>query len=147
MKIDGGLRPLFRKYIPQAQWTTIESGMTSRGIPDSEYCFPNGISGWIEFKKTMAWSVNMRPEQCAWLTRRARLGGRALIAVRRLSLGGPRRDAADELWIVSGAYAVELKRGGLKALPSGAVLGCWWGGSGRWLWTGVTEVLKKGAPA
>ena len=115
MARDGDLRSIFRRRLPKFHWVSIETGGTGRGIPDAEYCH-RGVSGWVEFKVTMAWSVDLRAEQVAWLMRRARAGGRCWVAVRRQSPGGPRRgQPADELWLVSGDNAAALKKEGLNA--------------------------------
>jgi hypothetical protein len=68
----------------------------------------------------------------AWLSRRARLGGRCFVAVRRLNRGG------DELWLYPGSRVVELVERGLR---SDNLLGRWEGGPGRWDWDKVAEVL------
>lgn len=89
--MDGGLRQLFRSHLKEAMWQSIETGGTGRGIPDTEYCFAGGRSGWIEFKQTEGWTIGLRPEQIGWIERRARYGGRVFIAVRRKKL---------QLWIL-----------------------------------------------
>jgi hypothetical protein len=131
--MDGGLRQLFRKHIKSAQWTSIESGQTERGIPDSEFCFPGGIQGWIEYKQTKGWMIPKTkswPFQVAWIDRRARLGGRVFIAVRRI----------DELWLYHGRDAKYLKIMGLKTLRP---LLREEGGPERWDWGAVERILKK----
>jgi hypothetical protein len=131
--MDGGLRQLFRKHIKSAQWTSIESGQTERGIPDSEFCFPGGIQGWIEYKQTKGWVIPKTkswPFQVAWIDRRARLGGRVFIAVRRI----------DELWLYRGKDAKGLKTGGLKAIRPMLREEGW---PGRWDWEAVERILKK----
>lgn len=113
--IDGGLRPLFRKNLPEFQWTTVETGAVQLGVPDSEYCGTGGRSGWVEFKRSTAWAVRVRPEQIGWIGRRVRLGGRVWIAVRRVADAGPRRAAVDELHMVPGSCVEDLAlRGGLQ---------------------------------
>lgn len=129
---DGGLRALFRKHITVGvQWTSIESSVTGGGIPDSEYCFEGGISGWVEHKKADHWAVpslKARPLQIAWIARRARLGGRVWIAVRR---------AQDELWLVHGRGVAELAQDGLKRLPDNLIAYRGVGGERRWNWDEV----------
>lgn len=150
--IDGGLRQLFRKHLPLADWQSVETGGTGRGVPDSNYCFPNpsggfGTEGWIEFKTTEGYAVRLRPEQIAWMCRRARRGGRVFVAVRRWCSAGPRREAADELWLVAGAGGPELLTvglGGLTSTPRGPkwpLLGAWHGGPARWHWPAVAALL------
>jgi hypothetical protein len=41
MKQDGGLRVLFREPLPRTQWSSIETGATAGGVPDSEFGFPS----------------------------------------------------------------------------------------------------------
>ncbi len=79
---DGGLRRIFRDKFPEWQWTSIETGAVSPGTPDAEYCAPNGVSGWIEYKKADHWKVTFQPLQIPWIHKRARLGGKVFIAVR-----------------------------------------------------------------
>lgn len=136
---DGNLRTLFRNYLPKFHWQTIETGLLGRGVPDSEYCYC-GQSGWVEFKQTEAWAVDLDPEQVGWILRRRRAGGRAMIAVRQRCVAGPRRAARDLLWLVRGDYARELKDYGLKC-DARAVLGAWPGGPVNWPWIEVAHHL------
>lgn len=141
---DNGLRPIFHTHLRQAQWTAVETGGTGRGIPDSEYCFPGGVSGWIEFKATNGWTIDLKTEQIGWLLRRVRAGGRAFVAVRRQTLYGPRRGAAvDELWLFPASAAKEIKLLGLKNHAPGVVLGCWPGGPAKWNWAAVLGHLTS----
>lgn len=80
--IDGGLRIIFRRHIPEADWQSIETGGVSRGVPDANYCL-DGHEGWVEFKRTDGWTVPLGKEQSAWITRRVRHGGRVLVGVRQ----------------------------------------------------------------
>lgn len=132
---DDGLRPIVRSSIPGAQWTTIETGQTSGGVPDLEFCFPGGTSGWVECKATRAWAIKFRPGQPGWIGRRARLGGLVWIAVRRHI---PRSET-DELWITHGSHVQEVAlHGGLRAPVAWRM---WRGGPGRWNWDEVAQVL------
>jgi hypothetical protein len=138
---DGNLRTLFHKHLPEAHWQSIETWGTGQGVPDTEYCFPNGLCGWIEFKLTSGWTVNFkdRAHQIAWLERRARAGGRCFVAVRRKVPAGPRRGlATDELWLFPGIAARDLAQNGLKTLPA---LGVWPDGPARWPWDKVKLAL------
>jgi hypothetical protein len=114
--IDGGLRPTFHKNLPDAQWTSIENSISS-GMPDSEYCFPGGASGWIEFKRAYGAKIKFRPLQPGWIYRRARLGGRVFVAVL----------AGEELVIYRGLYVRELARGGLRCGVAPALASWDWG--------------------
>lgn len=139
--IDGGLRKLFQQHLPMFHWQAIETGMTGRGIPDINYCH-EGVEGWLECKQTGGWAVGLRPEQVAWLDRRARARGRCWVAVRRKHALGPRREAVDELWLVRGSGVLVLAKGGLRdALANLVVDGIWVGGPARWDWTAVRKVL------
>jgi hypothetical protein len=139
VSIDGGLRALFRAHLPAFHIVTIETGGTGRGIPDLEYCY-QGKTGWIECKSTAGFAVDLRPEQVAWLSRRARAGGRAFVAVRRRHGGGPRKGSpADELYIIPGSRAAELKAHGLNHRLLGDCYGAH--GPARWSWDAVAKLL------
>ena len=139
--MDGDLRSIFRKKLPRFHWTSIETGMTGRGIPDSHYCHAK-TPGWIEYKVTKGFAVGMRPEQVAWTLRYVRAGGRVFVAVRRQSMGGPRKGApVDELWLIRGWAAGDLKQGGLKKLTPAALAGVWDGGPSKWSWPDIEYAL------
>lgn len=138
---DGGLRQLFSSNLPDAMWQGVESWSTGQGVPDAHFCFPGGISGWIENKRTQAWSVDMRKEQVAWLERYVRKGGRCFIVVRRQTSAGPRKGkAVDELWLFHGAAARGLLLTGLEG-EGRSRLGCWPGGPANWDWGQVRALL------
>jgi hypothetical protein len=143
---DGGLRPLFRKFIPWIHWQSVETGGTGLGVPDSNYC-GRGVEGWVEYKWTAGWAVTLSPEQVGWHCRRARAGGRTFIAVRRRCPPGPRRAGADELWLLHGRFAPDLRSGGLRSAPPGSVVGCWPGGPARWDWEAVGVALTSSVAA
>lgn len=130
MKIDGGLRPMFRERFPSWHWTSIET-VTVNGVPDAEFCF-DATQGWIEYKFTSGFTVGLRPEQIGWALRRARAGGRSFIAVRRTA------DKVDELYIFAGADAARLKSLGLRGVEP---LGRFAGGPPRWNWERVSDLL------
>jgi hypothetical protein len=142
---DGDLRPIFAQSLPTFHWVAVETGLLGRGIPDTEYCAPGGATGWVEFKQTTAWAVDLRPEQVAWLDRRSRMGGRALIAVRRRFVPAPgsRREACDELWILPGSSARLVHDSGLRSSLSASPLGCWTGGPRHWDWPAIARVLTS----
>lgn len=139
-RLDGGLRTLFRERLPQVHWQSIETGSTGRGIPDSNGCY-RGCEFWVEFKQTQGYAVTLRPEQVAWIFRRARAGGKVIIAVRRQCTAGPRRSGADELWLLDGFYAREVRQHGLRSLPQQAVLLSCAGGPASWDWSAVLRCL------
>lgn len=168
--MDGNLRKLFQSHLPQVHWQSIESGMTGRGIPDLNGCH-EASEFWIECKLTKHWSVSIRPEQIAWLSRRCRVGGRAFVAVRRTATGtakpavrppsGPWQTgtgghtAGEALAGVLGTSREETRLadelwlfGGREAvtlkaegLKGTAPLGVWAGGPTRWNWPVILAVL------
>lgn len=140
MASDGGLRPLFRKHLPGVDWCSIETGLTASGVPDLNGCRA-GVEFWVECKQTAAWAVEVRPMQVGWHLRRLRAGGRTWFAVRRRCPAGRRRPAADELWLVRGRAAGDLRRLGLAQLHPEDVAGSWGGGPARWAWSAVESVL------
>jgi hypothetical protein len=141
--IDGGLRSLFRQHLRVGfDWTSIESGATGGGIPDSNYC-SQGIEGWLEYKAADAVAVSFRPEQPGWLERRFRAGGRCTVAVRRQHKGGSRKGLpADELWMLDGAKAGLIQEVGLVRDMT-YVLGVFPDGPARWNWDVVREILLR----
>ena len=143
--MDGGLRKLFREKFAEAHWNSIETGMTGLGIPDSEYCFPPlGLSGWVEFKLTRAIAVRIAPEQVAWAERRIRTGGRCWLAVRKQALAGPRRIAADALFLYWGTQVRDVLHNGLWVRPMG---GTWEGGPAQWDWAKIKlGLISNGYP-
>lgn len=134
MSDDGGLRPEFRKQLGTWQWTSIESPVTGGGIPDSEFCTPDGIQGWIEFKQTHFFNVQIKSLQVAWLMRRCRMGGNAFIGVRRWNKRG-----VDELWLMRGDQAEALYYHGLNGVRAL----CWEGGPSNWNFEEVKSVLTN----
>jgi hypothetical protein len=141
--IDGDLRPLFRKHLPYFHWTSIESGGTVSGIPDSSYC-SRGVEGFIEFKVTDGYAVTLNPYQIGWICARVRHGGRVWIGVRRRSEAGPRKGAAvDELWFFPGALAKEARLVGLRGLAKRPEVLRWSGGPSSWGWSVVADRLRS----
>jgi hypothetical protein len=130
---DGGLRPLFRYKFRRWQWTSIETAFSASGVPDSEFCTPDGVQGWVEFKKCSAFYVQIKPFQVAWLDRRCRYGGNAWIAVRRMHKSG-----ADELWLMKGDQAVPLSQCGLDGVEAWM----WEGGPTNWNFTEIGNMLS-----
>jgi hypothetical protein len=139
MSDDGGLRPLFRQRLKSWQWTSIESGYTAGGIPDSEFCSSEGAQAWIEFKKTDAYAVVIKPLQVAWLMRRYRLNQRAFIGVRRMPKS-QKEAGVDELWLMAGDQAAALQQNGLNGVHAF----CWDGGPGKWNWLEIGNLLASG---
>lgn len=140
MPTDGGLRTLFRKYLPDAMWTSIESGSTAQGIPDSYFCFPYRVMGWVEMKQCAANAVGIRAQQVAWIEQHSRAGGRTFIAIRRQRSASVRLASCDELFLYYGNDVRKLFLHGLRgALP--AVSGT--GGPARWPWDAIKKVLTS----
>jgi hypothetical protein len=128
--VDGDLRKIFRENLREAQWTSIESAITAAGIPDAEYCFAQGKSGWIEFKKTDTVRIHhLKKMQVAWMERRARLGGRAFVAIR----------CGDKLWLYDAASSRSLVENGLVS----SSLGAWDGGPSQWNWRAIKDLLTR----
>jgi hypothetical protein len=136
---DGGLRKEFRLGLPQYQWTSIETAGVSTGVPDSEFCSPWGKQGWIEFKRTHAYAVNITSFQVAWLMRRCRYGASAWIAVRRIP-NAKKWEGIDELWFMNGDQADALFYNGLEGVHAT----CWGGGPGNWNFQEIHEIIHKG---
>jgi hypothetical protein len=134
MKRDGDLRSIFRQHLPQAQWTAIETGVISGGVPDSEYCFPDGKQGWLEFKNVQGWRAVLRPGQVSWISRRARLGGVVFVAARR----------GDELYLVHGKLVERLHEDGLQGAPWARKFV---GGPARWNWARIEDTLRGALPS
>ena len=64
----------------------------SKGIPDLNYC-AEGTEGWIELKIMVGWPAmentpitsalrHLTPEQCNWMRRRTRHGGRTFLFIK-----------------------------------------------------------------
>ena len=103
--------------------------MVSPGTPDAEFCAPGGISGWVEFKQTSGWAVKFQPLQIPWIHRRARLGGRVFIAVRRKK---------DELYVIKGENILDLEEKGLRGFaPIEGI------GARNWNFSEVSDILLK----
>jgi len=146
--IDGGLRGIFRQHLKLVDWTSIETGITERGVPDGNGCY-EGVEFWIEYKKAKGNLVQLRPQQVAWLMKRARHGGNVFVAVRRQEPPSrkQKRGELDELWLFRGDYAAHLKTHGLRLLEPGALLGVWTDGPKRWNWPQILSILaNKKAP-
>lgn len=127
---DGALRALLVRNLPRFHFQSIESGATGLGIPDLEYCC-DGISGWIETKKSDGWVVDFRPHQVAWIERRERAGGRVFVFVRR---------KGDELYVLPGSAARPLftRRESLQTIEPIALFR---GGPRRWEWPEIARIL------
>lgn len=136
MAIDGGLRGVFRECLLGYQVTSIESGTTEAGIPDCEYIARNGVSGWLEMKKTDGWAYIIRPFQIGWIERRMRMGGKVYVCVRRKQ----ESIKHDEIWVLHPSVA---RLGTLKGLGIGDVLIWGSGGPSRWPWAKIRELLEK----
>jgi hypothetical protein len=137
MNKDGGLRTIFRIRLVSWQWTSVETAGTASGVPDSEFCSPMGIQGWIEFKQTSIYAVGLRPFQVAWLMRRCRYGGNAWIAVRRIPTS-QKETGVDDLWLMRGDQAQALFDGGLE----NTYAKCWHGGEKNWNFQEISDILN-----
>lgn len=63
---------------PDRDWQRIESGLTLRGMPDTNLC-SRGVESWIELKVIRGAKLSIRPTQIVWHERRARAGGRSFV--------------------------------------------------------------------
>jgi hypothetical protein len=133
---DGGLRTLFRYQFRAWQWSSIETSGTASGVPDSEFCTPTGCQGWVEFKRTLKFSVQFQEFQPAWLERRCRYGGNVWIAVRRIPIA-QKFNGVDELWLMRGDQAIALEENGL----CGTFAKKWSGGPSGWNYEEIANVL------
>ncbi len=133
---------MFREWLPDLHWQSVETGGTGLGVPDSNYC-GRGVEGWIEFKQTAGFAVTLRPEQVGWLDRRARAGGLVHVGVRRWHDGGVRKGpAVDELWLLAGAAAKLMKGQGLR-YDARYIVGVWGGGPSGWDWPLIGRHLLR----
>jgi hypothetical protein len=142
---DDGLRSLITRYLPHPHHIqAIELSLRQRGVPDMNICI-DSIETWLELKATAGWAVMLRPGQIGWAVTRIRHGGRVTIAVRRRTLGGKRVKPADELWLLDGKFARELKADGLRWALSHppALLGRWTGSPKAWQWDEVRATLIR----
>lgn len=139
MVVDGKLRSIFQTYLPSAHWQAVETWAIGAGVPDHNYCFPEGREGWVEHKVTGTDKVILRPAQIAWAERRVRAGGRVFLAVRKLRPKTPRKPAVDELSLYGGSQTRAVALNGLETPP----LGRWGGGPGRWEWSKIMGFLTK----
>jgi hypothetical protein len=134
--MDGELRSIFRTHLPKVGWTTIETGGVEPGVPDANGCY-EGIEFWVEMKKSDAWAVEVKPSQVAWHKLRQSKGGRTFFAVRR------RNGTDDDLYLIHGRHALELKRDGLLGIPA---LVFTRGGPAKWSWAAVLDALIRRWP-
>lgn len=125
-RIDGGLRPIFRKHLPQVHWQSVETGLTGKGVPDSNGCYL-GREFWVEYKKCGAIKVRIDPFQVAWHERRCRAGGRTFLAVGR----------EDQLHLFRGEQIREVFDRGLRVRAP--VFLC--GGPSAWDWNLILKFL------
>lgn len=137
MNKDGDLRYIFRNKFRTYQWTSVETAGTASGVPDNEFCTPQGIQGWIEFKQTKIFHVVIKPFQVAWLMQRCRYGGNAWIAVRRTPKA-KKYEGDDELWLMRGDQADALFHNGLEGVSAY----CWSGGPSNWNFLEIHDMLS-----
>jgi hypothetical protein len=141
--IDGGLSRHFQSHLPLWDWQRVENSGVGRGVPDLNGCY-NGTEVWIENKTTEGWAVGVRPEQSAWAARRHRAGGRVFFAVRRNCTAGPRRPAADELYLFGALQGQDLITQSLKTVTP---IGKWTGRPAAWDWKAIQRILLGEPPA
>lgn len=131
--IDGGLRKLFQKHLPQVHWQPVETGLISAGVPDINYCY-EGLEGWIECKKsTSGGRIGFRPEQIGWIKDRLIHGGRVKIAVLL--------EMPPMLVLFDGPIVYEWKESVFTNIDH--ALGLWVGRHKDWDWDQVLVHLTK----
>lgn len=137
-KIDGGVYAEFKKHLKGFHFQRIETGLTGGGVPDVNYCF-DGVEGWIENKKTDGWKVTIRPDQCGWISRRVRMGGRVYVAIRR------KKSTIDELWLVNGSSIKILTEHTLQIVLRSTNERVQFGSGGptKWDWDAVRRTLLR----
>lgn len=132
--MDGGLRQLFKKHLPEFHWQAIETFITGSGVPDINGCL-DGVEVWIENKFAKGKRrirVSVSPAQVGWIEQRLRHGGRVFIAVRYTTA------KLDTLYLLHGSAARELASG---TAPEAIAIGAWDGGPARWGWGKVKDLL------
>lgn len=144
-RADNGLRALIHSKLckPDWLWTSVETGLTAGGVPDSFWAHrPSQRSGWIEHKATTGWHVEIRPHQCAWIDTYTRAGVRVHIAVRASGTGSS-QGHGDSLWLVRGESVRELMDRGLAKLADKSVVGKWYGPPPKWKWAEIAGFLTR----
>ena len=142
MHKDGGLRDVFRKYLVPAgfDFQPIESSITGAGIPDMNVCHPDCGEVWVENKRASSNGVGIDPFQVSWHERRNRRGGRTFLAVRLLTVAGPRKGSPrDELFLFPGTAIRGVFLGGLSS-SAPAYHGT--DGPAKWDWEAIINILK-----
>lgn len=136
---DAGLRKIFSDHLTEAHWQPVETWSTGQGVPDVEYCFPGGFSGWIENKWTQAFALAIDGKQVAWIERRVRVGGRVFVAIRQKRDASARIEARDALFLFAGSAVRKLYREGLKTDVSPLLIS--YGKPEKWDWVAVKKIL------
>lgn len=133
---DANLRRVMKDNLKRGMWTPIETGSTMAGVPDTEFAFPGGITGWVECKATNGLRIpksKSLPFQIAWHERRERVQANTFIAVRRID-----RDRFDEFWLFRGAHIRLLSERRLE--DCGPLIVCD-RGPRNWDWPRIEELL------
>jgi Holliday junction resolvase len=106
MKKEKNTYQSLKRSLSKVHWQRVESGGTSRGIPDVNGCFA-GHEFWIELKILQGNRVSLTPQQIAWHTRRSSAGGVSWILVE-----DPR---SKSIFLISGNQAINLSTNGLSS--------------------------------
>ncbi len=143
-KRDGGLTALFREHLKGVDFQSIETATTGQGVPDLNYCVKalqdwrhTGREGWVEFKQTDSYSIHVDPKQAAWLERRARHGGRVMLAIRRHAPADMPGGPYDELWLFQDQFRDLITKNIDECFP----LDNWEGGPKNWDWDEIRRYL------
>ena len=130
---DGRLRQILREFLPEMDWTSVETGGTAGGVPDCNFCFA-GSEGWIECKLvTRGWKVSVRPSQVGWISRRCRHGGRVFLLTRRTV--GDR----DDLHVLDGRLILDFSNANFSLQKF--IMPTYRGGPREWPWQHLRKML------
>lgn len=134
---------MFRQRLPMVFWTTVETGSTGAGVPDSYFICQTGRCGWIEYKATTTNRVRLSPEQIAWHTRHIRYGGLSFIVTRQRKprINFHRGEGCDTLYVHHGRQIEQLRDSGVLDVPAVIVSH---GGPRYWDWDAINHLLHTG---
>jgi Holliday junction resolvase len=106
MKKEKDTYQSLKRNLPKVHWQRIESGATSRGVPDINACYA-GKEFWVELKILHGDRVSLTPQQVAWHTRRSKQGGITWIMVHD--------SKTNTINLISGSQSVTLAKHGLSS--------------------------------
>jgi hypothetical protein len=131
------LRAVMQRKLKRVHWQQIDQD----GVPNLNGCL-GGKEFWVHCVTATGWKPEMRRSLVRWICRRAAMGVPIFVFTRSARLLGAYRGIpTDEVWLIDGNYASELRSWGLKKLPRKAVLGVWEGGFAKWDWPAILKAL------